>query len=93
MQNFYNAVYREEEREMFPTLKHFGTGCIPWSPLARGFMTRPHAEQDTTRAKTDANYGKFVGLGNPKEEKSLQAVNEACVLHFRFRFSPNMTAC
>ena len=36
MQNFVNAVYREEEREMVPTLKHFGVGSIPWSPIARG---------------------------------------------------------
>lgn len=37
MQNFYNAIYREEEREMMPTLAHYGVGSIPWSPLARGF--------------------------------------------------------
>ena len=41
MQNHYNLVYREEEREMFPTLKLFGVGSIPWSPLARGLLTRP----------------------------------------------------
>ncbi|KAI9465162.1 aryl-alcohol dehydrogenase [Lactarius psammicola] len=36
MQNHHSLVYREEEREMFPTLNHFGVGIIPWSPLARG---------------------------------------------------------
>jgi aryl-alcohol dehydrogenase-like predicted oxidoreductase len=41
MQNHYNVLYREEEREMVPTLKHFGVGSIPWSPLARGLATRP----------------------------------------------------
>jgi len=41
MQNHYNLVYREEEREMFPTLKHFGVGSIPWSPLGSGLLTRP----------------------------------------------------
>ncbi|KAF7300189.1 Aldo/keto reductase [Mycena kentingensis (nom. inval.)] len=41
MQNHVNLLYREEEREMLPTLKHFGVGCIPWSPLARGALTRP----------------------------------------------------
>jgi len=41
MQNHYNLVYREEEREMFPTLKHLGVGAIPWSPLARGLVARP----------------------------------------------------
>ena len=45
MQNHYNLVYREEEREMFPTLKQFGVGAIPWSPLARGRLTRPLTQQ------------------------------------------------
>ncbi|KAJ7109488.1 Aldo keto reductase [Mycena epipterygia] len=45
MQNHYSLVYREEEREMFPTLKHFNVGSIPWSPLGRGLLTRPIAEQ------------------------------------------------
>ncbi|KAF8232524.1 aryl-alcohol dehydrogenase [Tricholoma matsutake] len=52
MQNHYNLVYREEEREMFPTLKLFGVGSIPWSPLARGLLTRPLTEQ-TNRGSTD----------------------------------------
>ncbi|KZV72891.1 Aldo/keto reductase [Peniophora sp. CONT] len=52
MQNHYNLVYREEEREMMPTLEHFGVGCIPWSPLARGVVTRP-LSQNTTRKQTD----------------------------------------
>lgn len=45
MQNYYNLAYREEECEMFPTLKHFGVGSIPWSPLARGLLTRPATPQ------------------------------------------------
>jgi len=54
MQNHYNLIYREEEREMFPTLKYFGVGSIPWSPLARGLLTRPFsARTDTVRGKTD----------------------------------------
>ncbi|KAJ6513009.1 Aldo keto reductase [Mycena sanguinolenta] len=54
MQNHYSLLYREEEREMFPTLKHFGVGSIPWSPLARGALTRPLDKQNTTvRAETD----------------------------------------
>ncbi|KAK4053786.1 hypothetical protein OIV83_001442 [Microbotryomycetes sp. JL201] len=77
MQDFYNCVYREEEREMFKVCETFGTGIIPWSPLARGYLTRPWREQNTTRAKTDPNFAKFVGLGNPNEEKSLQEINEA----------------
>ncbi|KAJ7261765.1 Aldo keto reductase [Mycena haematopus] len=54
MQNHYNLLYREEEREMFPTLKHFRVGSIPWSPLARGALTRPLENQnDTKRAESD----------------------------------------
>ncbi|KAJ7761992.1 aryl-alcohol dehydrogenase [Mycena maculata] len=54
MQNHYNMLYREEEREMFPTLKHFGVGAIPWSPLARGALTRPlEKQQQTKRGASD----------------------------------------
>ncbi|CAA7259017.1 unnamed protein product [Cyclocybe aegerita] len=52
MQNHYSLVYREEEREMFPSLKHFGVGSIPWSPLARGLLTRPVSGQ-SKRGDTD----------------------------------------
>ncbi len=57
MQNHYNLVYREEEREMIPLCLAEGIGLIPWSPLARGFLagTRSREERgSTTRAKTDA---------------------------------------
>jgi aryl-alcohol dehydrogenase (NADP+) len=56
MQNHYNLVYREEEREMNPVCLDEGVGLIPWSPLARGFLagnrTRTSTEP-TTRAKSD----------------------------------------
>ncbi|SJK98965.1 related to voltage-gated potassium channel subunit beta-1 channel subunit beta-1) [Armillaria ostoyae] len=52
MQNHHSLLYREEEREMFPALKHFGVGSIPWSPLARGMLTRP-IQQQTKRTETD----------------------------------------
>ncbi|KAF7309169.1 Aryl-alcohol dehydrogenase [Mycena kentingensis (nom. inval.)] len=45
MQNQYNLLYREEEREMFPTLKQFGVESVPWSALARGALARPLAAQ------------------------------------------------
>ena len=47
-----DIAYREEEREMMPTLKHFGVACIPWSPLARGVLTHP-LSQSTIRKQTD----------------------------------------
>ncbi|MBM3556703.1 MAG: aldo/keto reductase [Alphaproteobacteria bacterium] len=56
MQNHYNLVYREEEREMNPLCRDQGVGLIPWSPLARGFLAgnrRAEDKGETTRAKTD----------------------------------------
>ncbi|KAK7033279.1 Aldo-ket-red domain-containing protein [Favolaschia claudopus] len=49
MQNHHSLLYREEEREMFPTLKLFGVGAIPWSPLARGALARPLAAQANSK--------------------------------------------
>jgi aryl-alcohol dehydrogenase (NADP+) len=59
MQNHYNLVYREEEREMLPLCRAEGIAVAPWSPLARGFVTGGRRRQDygdTLRARTDA-YG------------------------------------
>ena len=56
MQNHYNLVYREEEREMLPLCREEGIGIIPWSPLARGFLAgnrRKGDFGDTSRARTD----------------------------------------
>ena len=52
MQNHYNLLYREEEREMLPLCADQGIGVIPWSPLARGKLTRPW-DATTTRKETD----------------------------------------
>ncbi len=60
MQNHYNLVYREEEREMIPLCRHEGIGLIPWSPLARGFLAgnrkanEDKQKAETSRARTDA---------------------------------------
>jgi len=56
MQNHYNIIYREEEREMIPLCREEGIGVIPWSPLARGFVAGNRRREDygeTVRAKTD----------------------------------------
>jgi aryl-alcohol dehydrogenase-like predicted oxidoreductase len=56
MQNHYNPVYREEEREMLPLCDREGIGVIPWSPLARGYLTRPHEAFETTaRGSEESN--------------------------------------
>ncbi len=54
MQNHYNLIYREEEREMLPFCQSEGVGVIPWSPLARGYLTRrPSEREGTTRGRSD----------------------------------------
>jgi len=55
MQNHYNLIYREEEREMIPLCRDQGVGLIPWSPLARGFLAGNRNKEggETSRAKTD----------------------------------------
>ncbi len=56
MQNHYNLVYREEEREMMPLCRAEGIGVTPWSPMARGFLAGNRPRQgggDTSRAKDD----------------------------------------
>jgi aryl-alcohol dehydrogenase-like predicted oxidoreductase len=52
MQNYYNLLYREEEREMLPLCADQGIGVIPWSPLARGRLTRPW-DSSTPRSDSD----------------------------------------
>jgi aryl-alcohol dehydrogenase (NADP+) len=58
MQNHYNLIYREEEREMLPLCLDQGVGVLPWSPLARGRLTRPW-DATTTRGDTD-DFGKTL---------------------------------
>ena len=59
MQNHYNLLYREEEREMMGLCKAEGIGVIPWSPLARGRLTRPWKAETTKRSETD-QFGKSM---------------------------------
>jgi aryl-alcohol dehydrogenase-like predicted oxidoreductase len=66
MQNHYNLVYREEEREMIPQCIDQGVGILPWSPLARGLLARGTTQ--TTRASTDP----FLGtLYKPELDQSV----------------------
>ena len=50
---FYNMLYREDERELIPICKQMGVSLMPYSPLAAGHLTRPTWEADTLRARTD----------------------------------------
>ncbi|MFC7077612.1 aldo/keto reductase [Haloarcula halophila] len=80
MQNHYNLLYREEEREMLPLCDREGIGVIPWSPLARGYLTRPHEEfEATTRGETD-DYARehpyFEGGGREVNERVEELADE-----------------
>ena len=66
MQNHYNLLYREEEREMLPLCEDQGIGVIPWSPLARGRLTRDW-DTDTARTETDG----FGGTLYRDEDKAI----------------------
>jgi aryl-alcohol dehydrogenase-like predicted oxidoreductase len=59
MQNHYNLLYREEEREMIPLCQSEGIGIIPWSPLARGRLARRWRTESTKRYETD-QFGKSL---------------------------------
>jgi aryl-alcohol dehydrogenase-like predicted oxidoreductase len=65
MQDHYNLIYREEEREMLPLCQDQGIGVIPWSPLARGRLTRPW-DATTARAEKD-EFGKSLYRDSDRE--------------------------
>ena len=77
MQNHYNLLYREEEREMMKLCLDQGVGVIPWSPLARGRLTRPWNQRgDTNRAKTD-EFGKTLyAKWEQSDERVVNAVEQ-----------------
>ncbi|KAG8922441.1 hypothetical protein FRC00_007442 [Tulasnella sp. 408] len=74
MQNRYNAIYREEEREMVPMLKDMGVGMIPYTVLASGFLTRKISEPETGRSSVD-QIAKFLN-GDPEQNRFLADINE-----------------
>ena len=73
MQNYHNLIYREEEREMLPYCRATGVGCIPWSPVARGVLTRPWGDRSTKREETD-NFLKSL-IRNKETEIDKDIVN------------------
>jgi len=77
MQNHYNLIYREEEREMLKLCTEEGIGVLPWSPLARGRLARPWQKNpDTKRAKND-EYGTLLyGNTEDSDKKIVDAVTK-----------------
>jgi len=87
MQNHYNLLYREEEREMNPLCIDQGVGLIPWSPLARGYLARDSASvRATLRAETD-DFAKVL-----YRESDLEIVDRNAAVAERLGVAPAQTA-
>ena len=79
MQNHYNLLYREEEREMMPLCRAEGIGVLPWSPLARGLLAnRP---EETLRSQTDEYARKLYGGAAESDQKVIARVNSLAATH------------
>jgi aryl-alcohol dehydrogenase-like predicted oxidoreductase len=76
MQNHYNLLYREEEREMIPLCRDEGIGVIPWSPLARGRLARPWQSETTRRSETDNFGNKMYAQTEESDRKVVEALTE-----------------
>ncbi|KAL3465991.1 NADP-dependent oxidoreductase domain-containing protein [Aspergillus heterothallicus] len=79
MQDYHSLIYREEEREMHPYCRDSGVGIIPWSPLARGLLTRPYKlskENPTTRQTTDVYSDFLIGAVTDADVKIIDRVEE-----------------
>jgi aryl-alcohol dehydrogenase-like predicted oxidoreductase len=76
MQNHYNLLYREEEREMIPCCRAENIGIIPWSPLARGRLARPWQTESTKRFETDEFGAKMYSKTQAEDRKVVDRVGE-----------------
>ena len=72
MENHYNLLYREDERELIPICKQMNVSLMPYSPLAAGHLTRPQWNTDTLRSKTDRV---AMGKYDKMEEYDMKIVN------------------
>ncbi len=89
MQNHYNLLYREEEREMIPLCRDQKIGIIPWSPLGRGLLSRKQESVDsgtTSRGKTDHNMKSWYAGAN------LEIANRNAEVAERLGYKPAQTA-
>ena len=90
MQNHYNLIYREEEREMIPFCREEGIAVIPWSPMARGFLAGNRRKEDwgdTMRAKTD-DYGQKLYY----QESDFQIAERVVQIASKYAVSPSQIA-
>ncbi len=96
MQNHYNLVYREEEREMIPQCIDQGVAVIPWSPLARGLLAGNRSregERLTTRAQTDAFGDTLYRPGDRLRRSSMRSRRSRRSGASRTRRSPSPGSC
>ena len=77
MENHYNLLYREDERELIPICKQMGVSLMPYSPLAAGHLTRPEWKSDTLRSRTDRV---AMGKYDRTEEQDMQIVRRVADL-------------
>ena len=78
MQDYYNLAYHEEECEMDLPCEKEDTGIIPWSPLAQGYLTRPHEEMTTTTSGEELTerHQKYRDGGGPKLNERVEELTE-----------------
>ncbi|MGN0508087.1 MAG: aldo/keto reductase, partial [Ruminococcus sp.] len=81
MENHYNLLYREDERELIPICKQMNVSLMPYSPLAAGHLTRPEWSSDTLRSKTDRV---AMGKYDRTEEQDMQIVQRVHKLSKRY---------
>ena len=81
MENHYNLLYREDERELIPICKQMGVSLMPYSPLAAGHLTRPQWNTDTLRSRTDRV---AMGKYDRTEQQDMQIVKRVYELAERY---------
>lgn len=89
MENHYNLLYREDERELIPICRQMGVSLMPYSPLAAGHLARPRWNADTLRSRTDrAAMGKY----DRTEEQDMQIVKRVSELAERYEVKMSQIA-
>jgi versiconal hemiacetal acetate reductase len=91
MQNYYNILYREEEREMIPYCRDSGVGIIPWSPLARGVLAHPWTDRTSKREQTDKLLASLV-RGNSSSKVDQALVNRVAEVASKYNLSMAIVA-
>ena len=71
MQNLYNLLYREQEREMIPYCNAAGVGLVPWSPIARGVLTLPWDDRSSKRESSDVQLNRLIRSRETEADKAI----------------------